>query len=71
MIKMATRTVKLRVPEWVDEKMAKLIFELGLAELKRDFHKKAEVLAYLEAKNGILSGCRRTLRIHGSFRLAT
>jgi len=40
----------LKVPDWIDEKMAKLIFELGLAELKKDFHRKAEVLAYLEAK---------------------
>jgi len=45
-----TKTVSLKVPEWMDEKIAKLIFELGLAELGRDFHKKAEVLAYLKAK---------------------
>jgi len=31
-------------------KNGKIIFELGLAELKKDFHRKAEILAYLEAK---------------------
>ena len=50
---MDVRVVSLRVPGWVDERLARLIFELGLAELMRDFHKKAEVLAYIEAK-GIL-----------------
>jgi len=49
-LKVTTRTIKLKVPEWIDEKMAKIIFELGLAELKKDFHRKAEILAYLEAK---------------------
>ncbi|HDI42315.1 MAG TPA: hypothetical protein ENF62_00855 [Candidatus Bathyarchaeota archaeon] len=50
---MDVRVVSLRVPGWVDERLARLIFELGLAELMRDFHRKAEVLAYIEAK-GIL-----------------
>ncbi|MHA1581760.1 MAG: hypothetical protein ACTSYM_04595 [Candidatus Baldrarchaeia archaeon] len=39
-LKVTTRTVKLKVPEWIDEKMAKLIFELGLAELKKIFIEK-------------------------------
>ena len=43
-------TIQIQVPDWIDEKIAKLIFELGLAELRRDFHKKAEILAYFEAK---------------------
>ena len=44
------KQVTIEVPEEIDEKMAKLIFELGLAVMKRDFHKKAEILAYLEAR---------------------
>jgi len=32
-------TIQIEVPEGIDKKYAKLIFELGLAELTRDFHK--------------------------------
>ena len=44
------KQIMLDVPEHVDEKLAKLIFELGLSIIERDFHKKAEILAYFEAK---------------------
>lgn len=42
--------VTIKVPEDVDKKVAELIFELGLSVLKRDFHKRAEILAYFEAR---------------------
>jgi len=42
--------VTIKVPGNIDKKVAELIFNLGLAVLKRDFHKRAEILAYFEAK---------------------
>jgi hypothetical protein len=44
------KQITLEVPEDIDEKIAKLLFELGLAIMRRDFHKKAEILAYFEAR---------------------
>lgn len=44
------KQVTLEVPEHIDEKLAKLVFELGLAIIERDFHRKAEILAYFEAR---------------------
>jgi methylase of polypeptide subunit release factors len=44
------KQITLEVPEHIDEELARLIFELGLSVIEKDFHKKAEILAYFEAR---------------------
>jgi methylase of polypeptide subunit release factors len=47
------KQIVIEIPEdieSIDKKIAQLLFELGLAIMRRDFHKKAEILAYFEAR---------------------
>ncbi|GBC69969.1 hypothetical protein HRbin01_01676 [archaeon HR01] len=52
---MKKTTITVEVPESIPEDKASLIYELGLSELTRDFHRKAEIIAYMEAKGWITS----------------
>ena len=48
-------TITVDVPESIPDDKAGLIYGLGLAELTRNFHRKAEILAYMEAKGWAIS----------------